>query len=131
MKKNTIYKIVLIALFMLFAIWKFLSTTSDADKLYEKLSIEYDALTLESEINNIVVKTYYPSSWRGSEFFQYITFDNGKKYHIKIDRCISTRDLNFGDIVNRGSLITKKYGTDTLILLVNREEYRFIINQEK
>ena len=128
LKIISIYEIILLVAFLLFAVWRITSSRYEAKNLYRKLSKEYPKLTFEDSLNNIVKRTYYPAEWRGKDYFQFVTFENNSKYEISINRRVTSKDIYFGAIVRSGAKIQKKANSDTIsVILQNGRVYKFTI----
>ena len=59
MKKKYILNLIIIFLFLIFVIWKFIDSNKKANTLSNKLSQEYELLTTDNYIENLGVKTYF------------------------------------------------------------------------
>lgn len=123
-----------ILLLIIFLIWIsliFYNSYHKDNKLDQQLGNEYKTLKTENKINNTVVNSYFPKEWRGREFFQYITFDNGEKYSIYVRKNLNNNNVYFGQITKPGVKILKRAGSDTIIVkLIKGDEYRFLISDE-
>ena len=129
MKNSRYIKLLVFVLFLIFIIWKYFSLTKEHDNLFNDLNREYAWLSTDDSIDNVIIKTYYPSEWRGAAYFQYITLDDGRMFSINIDRGITSRDIYYGNIAKQGTRIIKKAGSDTLIVFKNEKEILFLIKQ--
>ena len=124
--------LILLFFFLLFAAWKVISTVKEAEKLSNKLDKEYKEITLGDSLNNTILSSYYPEEWRGYQFYQYITLDSEKKYHIKIYDCITSDKIYFGDIAKPGVRLIKNKGSDSLtVILPGKIKYIFLLNIKK
>ena len=129
MKGKNIINIIIISVFLIFVIWKFSSNMRKADKLYDKLEKEYGTLTIEDSVDNFVLKKYYPSNWRGGGIFHYVIIDDNRKFHLKINKCITYKEIYLDDILKSGVKLQKKIGNDTLVIINNSQKYLFIIDE--
>lgn len=125
MQNDNIFGLILLLLFIVFVIWKITSSTKENEKLTQKLQAEYEQITIETVIDNDLRKTYYHPEWRGSEFSQYITLDDGRKLALKIDDCISHDEIYLDDIFPKSVLLIKNRGSDTLKIVDHKNEYLF------
>jgi len=118
---------IIIILFLTFVFFLFNYTNKSAKEQITKLSNEYQYCELSDAYNNIVSRTYFPDNIRGEGYTQYITFENDKKVCIGIRTGITSKSILFGDIIKTGALIKKNSYSDTLIVIVNRKVFKFLI----
>ncbi|TCO10509.1 hypothetical protein [Natronoflexus pectinivorans] len=111
-----------------FAATKFIIDFIEKDKLEEELNRIYPRLTKQNHINSQVISTYYPQGWRGASDIQHIKLESGENFTIWIRRNLTDREIYFGDIVKQGSFLMKNAGSDTLILMINNKEYKYLIS---
>lgn len=99
----------------------------EENKLQEKLSKEYQPLKVEEYVDNSVITTYYPDGWVGGGGIQFIKLDNGKSYLIWTLKDL-TSDVWFGNIVKPGVRLKKNAHSDTLTVITNNGEYKYLIS---
>lgn len=113
--------------FIIGGIHLYLSIIED-NKLEEKLSKEYQPLKVEEYVDNSVITTYYPDSWKGGGGIQFIKLDNGKSYLIWTLKALTSDDVWFGNIVKPGVRLKKNVHSDTLTVITNNGEDKYLIS---
>lgn len=120
---------IVIPILLIGGIYTFISVIKD-NKLEEKLSKEYEELKMNVSINSFIQTSYCPDHWRAKEIFQYIKLNDGKNYFIHTKRNLTSDDVYFGDIVQPGVKIKKNAGSDTLTVITNKGEFKYLVSVE-
>jgi hypothetical protein len=131
MQDERIFGLVFLVLFLVFAFWKVTSSKKDAEKQFQELQSLYDQVTLETVFENNLRKTFYPPEWRGAGFIQYITLNDGRKFALRIDDCITHKEMYLDDIFPKQVRLIKNSGSDTLVIIDGKQKYLFKLKIEK
>jgi hypothetical protein len=115
--------------FFIYVGWELYSTIEQNRKIENQIDIEYPRLLIHDSLNFTLESKYYPENWRGAKDIQCVTFENGHKYTIWIYTNLTSKDVFFGDIIQKGDRIIKKAGSDTLEVISNKRKYMFLINK--
>jgi hypothetical protein len=110
-----------------FAISRLYYTIKTHEKIEEKLNSEYSTLLIQDSLEGVVLSTYYPEGWRGGKVIQNVKLKNGKSYTIRIKRNLKPRNVFFGDILEPGAVLKKSADSDTLIVFIGDDEYKYLI----
>lgn len=125
-KINFIILVVFIIIVTIF----FIIDINKSNELRERLKTEYPDLLKEDKIDNSTIKSsYYPEDWRAGSIYRFVTLENNKKYSIEIDKKLSAKCPDFGEIVQKGVVLDKNKGSDTLVVKDGSKEYLYLINR--
>lgn len=125
-------KVIFINIIIVFAIFSYggyrlYQTVTNHNKEEDRLSREYCLLLLEDSVNSIVLSTYYPKGWRGSQDIQNVKLESGENYTIKIRKNLTSKDIYFGKIVKKGVVLQKNAGSDILTVISGNKQYKYLI----
>jgi|SRR6056297_1565956 len=128
-KKVMRINLIVVVVFLLFGIIYFYIDTHKSEQLANKLEKKYPKLQKNKELYNNTIRTsYYPKDWRAASIYRYITLENGKKYFIMIDKKLSEKYPDFGEIARGGVILQKNRGSDTLLVKDGNKVYYYLID---
>jgi hypothetical protein len=128
-KKVLRTNLIVVAVFLIFASIFFYIDTRKSKQLAHRLKEKYPKLLKNNKLHdNTIRSSYYPKDWRAASIFRYITLENGKKYFIMIDKKLSDKYPDFGEIARGGVILNKNRGSDTLLVKDGNKEYLFLID---
>ncbi|MFW5804487.1 MAG: hypothetical protein ACOCWG_04595 [bacterium] len=115
---------------VVYAGYRLTEMDKEQDEMLGVLEESYSKIHFKDRLNNIVDKTYYPSDWRGEEYFQYVTFKNGKKVSIDINKALCNDSVYFNQLLQKGTLLKKNEASDTLYVYNKDMLHLFLLNMK-
>lgn len=129
-REMIILNIIIIVIILSIAIWKFYKSYSQSIERREVIDHKYTELTLNDELNNGVKYMYSPSSekLRGWQTIRFVELDDKRSFTIRTQSFkLAAKDVIFGNIVKKGVILKKNRNSDTLTVVDDGKEYKFLL----
>ncbi len=124
-----ILNIIIIVIFLSIAIWKFYKSYSRTIEIREAID-KYTELTLIDELNNEVKFVYStsPDKLRGWQTIRFVELDDKRSFTIRTQSFkLAAKDVIFGNIVKKGVILKKNRNSDTLTVVDDGKEYKYLL----